>query len=321
MAHPKPIDAFCRHLETIYPPPISDAVLSSMRRPKACSFRVNQLRVDVESALVALRQSALDPTPFDWSATSFSVPAQQRAELTHHPLVGDGRLYVQNASSQLAALLLDPHPDEIVLDLAAAPGGKALHIADRMQNRGRLSVVEPIRTRFFRLKANLERAGVSIARAYMRDGTGVGRDCPAMFDRVLLDAPCSSEARIRLDEPSSYEHWSLRKVRECGRKQVKLLRSALQSVKPGGVVLYCTCSFAVEENEAVVDRLLRESKSDPTRTPGFGIEPLSLPASVPFRRGLARTDTIDLDPTMAGAVRILPNDRFDGFFACALRRV
>jgi 16S rRNA (cytosine1407-C5)-methyltransferase len=108
----------------------------------------------------------------------------------------------------LAPLALAPRPGETVLDLAAAPGGKTLQLAALMQNSGRLSAVEAVKGRFFRLRANLERGGVTNARTFLMDGRAVGRKCPEMFDRVLLDAPCSSEARFSRLDPRSWAHWS-----------------------------------------------------------------------------------------------------------------
>ena len=103
------------------------------------------------------------------------------------------------------------------------------------------------------------------------DGRSIGRKVPERFDRVLLDSPCSSESRIRLDDPSTYQHWSPRKTREMVRKQRGLIRSAYLALKPGGELVYCTCAFSVEENEQVVDYLLRrEPAAEAARDSGAG---------------------------------------------------
>ena len=124
-------------------------------------------------------------------------------------------------------------PEESVLDLAA--GGKTLQMACMMNNQGALSAVEPVKNRFFKLKANLEQQGASFVKTYLTDGRTVGGKCPERFDRVLLDAPCSSESRFTQLNPDSWSHWSIKKVKEVARKQKKLLMSALYSLKPGGV--------------------------------------------------------------------------------------
>jgi 16S rRNA (cytosine1407-C5)-methyltransferase len=126
------------------------------------------------------------------------------------------------------------------------------------------------------------------------------------FDAVLLDAPCSSEARIRLDDPDSYQHWKTRKIKETSRKQKALLRSAFAALKPGGRLIYCTCAFAPEENEVALDHLLR-------REPAAKLEALDVdcPQTIP---GLTRWRTRQLQPDLQRAVRVLPNDLWDGFF-------
>ena len=147
----------------------------------------------------------------------------------------------------LATLVLDPQPGEDVLDLAAASGGKTLHIAAKMRNEGKLSAVGPVRGQSFKLQTNLKRYGSEITRTYMTNGRTVGKKTPERFDRVLLDAPCSDESRIHQDDPESWQHWKLRKIKEQARKQYGLIRSASAALKPGGTLLYCTCSFAPEK--------------------------------------------------------------------------
>ncbi len=211
-----------------------------------------------------------------------------------------------------------PRPGETVLDLAAAPGGKAIHLAGLMGNRGRLSVVEPVKARFFRLRANLERCGVEIARLYRTDGRTVGRKCPGMFDRVLLDAPCASEARFRAGAEATYAHWSPRKVRECAHKQRGLLRAALESVRVGGRVVYCTCSLSLEENEGVVAAALEDwGEALEVESLGGWAEHLPPEAVLPGLEGHARGR---LDPRVARTLRLLPDARFDALFVASLRR-
>ena len=166
--------------------------------------------------------------------------------ITQHPAASDGQIYIQNPSSYFAVATLAPNPEEEVLDLAAAPGGKTLAMAVRMQNTGRIAAVEPIRGRFHRMQANLRRCGVNNVQYYQRDGRSVGRAVPERFDRVLLDAPCSSESRMRWQDQQSFGHWSLRKVRR--RSVSKEPAAFAYAAQPGGEYVLHPC-FAPEENE------------------------------------------------------------------------
>ena len=155
------------------------------------------------------------------------VPNQQRRALTETAACRAGRIYIQNPASMIPPLLLDPQPGEWILDLGAAPGSKTLQMAGMMVNRGKISAVESVRGRFFRLRANLEKHGATLVQTYLKDGIKVWRNCPEQFDRVLLDAACSAEGRFNVNRPSSYGYWSTKKIREMQRKQKRLLFSAL----------------------------------------------------------------------------------------------
>lgn len=275
--------------------------------------RVNTLRGSVDSAVDRLRSDGLAVRRVPWLAEGLELDAGDRGALVRHPLVDEGAVYVQGASSWLPVVALDPQPREEILDLAAAPGGKSLHIAALMQDRGRLACVEPVKGRFFRLKANLERGGVSIHALYKKDGRRVGGAVPERFDRVLLDAPCSSEAHIRRGRPETWEHWSPRKVREASRKQRGLIRSAWQALAPGGRLVYSTCSLSAEEDELIVGGLLAEFDDVRVVAP-------ALPECVPWRAGVTALRGEVLDPRLASTRRILPSAGFGAFFLAVLEK-
>ncbi|WP_137938306.1 RsmB/NOP family class I SAM-dependent RNA methyltransferase [Chitinivorax sp. B] len=302
---------FVERLQHIIPTDKLAEVLASFSQPAMTVFRVNTLKATPLDVCEELRVVGLNPMPIDWQPLAFQVPEEQRRPLTETAAFYEGRLYVQNLSSQLAPLILDPQPGETILDLAAAPGGKTSQMAAMMQNQGILSAVEPVRDRFFRLKANLQQQGVTIARTYMTDGRSVGAKCPEMFDRVLLDAPCSSEARFDANDADSVAHWSLQKVKEVSHKQKRLLSAAIHSLKPGGTLVYSTCSFAPEENERIVEAQLK-SFGD-----AIAIQPIDLPIGN-WQAGLPEWDGKVFHPDIQHCRRILPDAMMDGFFICKL---
>ncbi|WP_273429395.1 RsmB/NOP family class I SAM-dependent RNA methyltransferase [Chitinibacter tainanensis] len=307
-------EAFAARLAQIVPAAQLPAVMDSFACEKPVAFRVNTLKAEPAAVLERLRAAGFTLTPLDYYPAAAIVPAAQKRALTETPEFYAGEIYLQNLSSQLAALLVAPQAGEAVLDLAAAPGGKTTLLAALMQNDGRLSAVEPVKDRFFRLKRNLDEQGVTMARCYMHDGRAVGSKTPDTFDRVLLDAPCSSEARFDLNDPETLTHWTPAKVKECSKKQQRLLLSALQAVKPGGLVLYSTCSFAPEENEGVLAYVLDRLGDAVT------LEAIELPIAN-TQPGITHWQGKDWPAAVALARRILPNEVYDGFFIAKLRRL
>lgn len=285
--------AFVARLTSEYGDDDAQTVIATMRAGKRTSYWVNPLR---EGDVPAIG----DPVP--GLDDVYSV-ADAREAVVRHPAATTGRIYIVNPSSLLAVVALDPQPGETVLDLAAAPGGKTLITAARMRNTGTITAVDPIRSRYYRMRANLERCGATNVRGRLEDGRNLGRRMPETFDRVLLDAPCSSEARFRAGVPATFAHWSPRKVRETTRKQRGLIRAAFACLKPGGTLVYCTCSFGHKENEGIVEYLM---KREPTAT----IAPLAWPE-------LAAAGAGDID----GTVRIRPDATFDGFFVVRLTKL
>jgi 16S rRNA (cytosine1407-C5)-methyltransferase len=173
--------------------------------------------------------------------------------------------------------------------------------------------VEPVKARYFRLRSNLQRHGATMVRTYRVDGRAVGAKTPERFDRVLLDAPCSSEGRFTRSEPESWRYWSLRKIGEMVRKQRGLLESAFRALKPEGVLVYCTCAFAPEENEMAIDALLHKHPEE------LEVEALELPIAN-VQRGMVEWQGRVLEGVLERCVRVLPNGRMGGFFLCRLRK-
>ncbi|MBD3810273.1 MAG: RsmB/NOP family class I SAM-dependent RNA methyltransferase, partial [Sulfuricurvum sp.] len=271
MSLPEP---FRERLERIVPREQFETIIRTFDAPKQVTFRYNPLKTAPEALEAELEKEGIVYERVEWDILegAYRIHPEDKLRLTQTSAFYEGRLYIQNLSSMIAPILLAPRPDETVLDLAAAPGGKTLMLAGLMQNTGWLSAVEPSRERFFRLCDNLKSQGVTNAHTYMTDGRSVGKKCPQMFDRILLDAPCSSEARFKTHEPKSMSYWSVHKVKETSKLQRRLLLSAFDALKPRGKLLYSTCSFSPEENESPLQHLLER----------HGAHLKTLPISLPF---------------------------------------
>jgi len=309
-------EAFRERLEKIVPHEQYDSILRTFDAPKRVTFRFNPLKTTPAELEAELEREGIVYERVGWDilAGVYRIAPEDKLRLTQTSAFYEGRLYIQNLSSMIAPVLLAPKPEETVLDLAAAPGGKTLMLAGMMENTGWLSAVELQRERFFRLCDNLKHQGVTNAHTYMTDGRSVGKKCPLMFDRILLDAPCSSEARFKTHEPKSMSYWSVHKVKETSKLQRRLLLSAFDALKPGGKLLYSTCSFSPEENESPLQHLLER----------HGEHLKTIPLTLPFdntQKPLTRWGKEVYDERIQNAVRILPTDTIDGFFICLLEKL
>ena len=167
-----------------------------------------------------------------------------------------GHYYIQDLSSCMAVDALDVAPGQFVLDVGAAPGGKTTFMAQKMNNSGAIIALEPNGRRARSMSFNLARCGVYNTCIFKSDGLYAGK-FEMKFDRVLLDAPCSCEGVIAKDPTRKSSH-TPEDVDYCSKIQESLIEAAVSYVKPDGIMVYSTCSFAPEENEMVVDRLLRK---------------------------------------------------------------
>lgn len=269
------------------------AFLAEYEKPAYRGIRLNTLKCD-EEVLRRLLPFPISPAPF--SPLSFYAPSDLRlgSFAAHHA----GMFYAQEPSASSAVTLLDPRPGERILDLCAAPGGKTTQIAALTGDRGLLIANEIVRSRAAVLASNIERMGIQNAIVTScRPDQLENRFCD-YFDRILVDAPCSGEGMFRHDE-NAVSEWSEQTPSACAARQAEILDSAANMLRPGGYLVYSTCTFSKCENEEQVERFLG-------RHPEFAPDP----CTVPFGR-----------PVLGGAgVRIYPMDGGEGHFAVRLKK-
>ena len=223
------------------------AYLRAMEEPSRRALRVNTLKTSVED-FCAQVDFALTPT--DLLPESFFFADD--VAIGKHPLHAAGLCYVQEPAAQIPVSLSGARPGMVALDLCAAPGGKTTQLAACMQNTGLLVANEPVRSRAETLVGNLERLGVKNTLVTCMRPDALADALGACFDLVLVDAPCSGEGMFRKDDVAIRE-WSPEHVLACAARQEQILLSAAKMLKPGGRLVYATCTFSHEENEGVID--------------------------------------------------------------------
>ena len=236
----------------------ADAFLSSYDEPRAYGLRINPLKLpDIHSRnadpFVSLRtEFGLSPIP--WCKTGYYYDEATRPG--KHPYHAAGLYYIQEPSAMSAAEALEAQPGETILDLAAAPGGKTTQIAGAMNGEGLLiaNEIHPARAKI--LSENVERCGIRNAVVTCASPDQLSVRFPAMFDRIMLDAPCSGEGMFRKDA-DAIEEWSPEHVQMCAARQADILEHAAIMLKPGGRLVYSTCTFNRSENEEAMAAFVR----------------------------------------------------------------
>jgi NOL1/NOP2/sun family putative RNA methylase len=271
---------------------------------RSYGLRVNTLKLSPEQ-FRSISPWSLEPIP--WVPEGFYYPPEARPG--PHPFFYAGLYYVQEPSAQAVGVLADPQPGERVLDLAASPGGKTTHLASRMGGRGLLVANEVDGGRMGGLLENVERWGARLA-VVSAPLERLAEQWGAYFDRVVLDAPCSGEGMFRKD-PDVVRHWGPGTPARSARVQRQLIEHAGALVRPGGVLVYSTCTFAPEENEQVIAHFL-------SRNPEFELEDARIHQS--FAPAVPAWG--DGNPALAKAARLWPHRlRGEGHFLARLRRV
>ena len=245
--------------------------LRSLERPRAVALRFNPLK-GTAPELPFVQQ------PVPWEPEGFYYDPASRPGL--HVYHEAGVYYLQEASAMAPVALLDPQPGERVCDLCSAPGGKTTQIAGRMLGKGFLLCNEWSPKRAKILSQNIERMGVANALVTNEDTSVLAKRFAGSFDKVLIDAPCAGEGMFRKEE-AAVTDWSIETVQMCARRQAEILHNGAQLVRPGGRLVYSTCTFAPEEDELAVAAFLENH-------PEFEPEIIKAPWFVPGENGSHR---------------------------------
>lgn len=283
-------------LEQIDPSP---QFIEYLNKPSRKSIRVNTLKLGLREVVEELsRKYKLEQIP--WCKEGFFINEEDIGSTLEYNL---GLVYSQEASSMVPAVALDPEPGMLVLDMAASPGSKTTQIAQYMENEGCIIANDVRKKRINVMISNFHQFGILIARVTIRDGRSF-KEMENTFDRILVDVPCSNTGMIR----KNYKYariWNRKDVESLSRLQKSMLTAAYSALKPGGTLIYSTCSFDPAENEEVVDYLLSNSDAQ--------LEDIEV--NIKSHRPILQFDGKEFDPMVGKCLRIHPQDNdTEGFF-------
>jgi NOL1/NOP2/sun family putative RNA methylase len=226
-----------------------------------------------------------------------------------------GYYYVQEISSMLPMLALRPEGGDFVLDLCASPGSKTTQASAMMGNKGTIIANEVSMGRIGILNSNLERCGVMNAIVTRKEGVALCerflKKTGFRFDKILVDAPCSGEGTLR-KSPKTFQMWNVNMIKKLAGVQKQLAVAALRLLKVGGTMIYSTCTLAPEEDEMIVDYLVKN----------FDVEVERIKLPLEFRAGVVAWEGVELDKSVGNCLRLYPQDNdTDGFFVAKLKKL
>lgn len=281
-----------------------DDFIKTYGENRKAALRINTLKGNSEKLFSVLGEK-LSPVP--WTSDGYFYPDTMQPGKS--PLHEAGAYYIQEPSAMLPAELLKDLPGECILDLCAAPGGKTTKIAADMKGEGLLVANEIHPKRAAILSSNVERMGIKNAVVTNESSDRLLKKFPEFFDRILVDAPCSGEGMFRKDEEARAQ-WSEENVIKCAVRQKEILDNAAAMLRPGGRLVYSTCTFSPEENEKMIVDFLNAH-------PEFSVEKTDTPPCI----SNGRPELSGNDERAAFTFRIWPHlTEGEGHFAAVLKK-
>ena len=297
-------NTFVEKLYENYTPLTVDKILTGMSGERNTTLRVNNIKSDIQKVMNELKENGIKFDRVQWYTDALIIKNVKEKQIQALKMYNEGKIYLQSLSSMVPPLVLNPKPNEKVLDLTAAPGSKATQMAAMMENKGYILANELDSLRCERLKYNVEKQGANIIEVNNGRGEVIGKKYENYFDKVLLDSPCSGEGRFLANDAKTYRSWSERTVKELAKLQKKLFRSAYQALKLGGELVYSTCTLNIEENEEILEWAISELD-------GLKLESINLEMKNVVK-GMNENKEIEK------AIKILPSKDTEGFFVAKL---
>lgn len=263
---------------------------------KVVTIRVNTIKTDKQEIIDKLKNAQIEFDEIEYNNNALIIRNKNEEDLRKLDMYENGEIYMQSLSSMLPPIVLEPKEKENILDMTAAPGGKTTQMSAMTDNKSYITACEKNKIRAERLKYNLQKQGAKMVNVMQEDARKLSDYFS--FDKILLDAPCSGSGTENVLNAKFTEELIERSV----KTQEELLKKALKILKPGGEMVYSTCSILKQENEDLLKKFLKKSKIE--------ILPIDLPDEIPM-----------LPTTLEGTVCVCPTEIYEGFFVAKIKKL
>lgn len=263
---------------------------------KVVTIRINTIKTNRQEIIDKLKNAQIEFDEIEYNNNALIIRNKNEEDLRKLDVYENGEIYMQSLSSMLPPIVLEPKEKENILDMTAAPGGKTTQMSAMTDNKAYITACEKNKIRAERLKYNLQKQGAKMVNVMQEDARKLSDYFS--FDKILLDAPCSGSGTENVLNAKFTEELIERSV----KTQEELFKKALKILKPGGEMVYSTCSILKQENENLLKKFLKKSKIE--------IVPIDLPDEIPM-----------LPTTLKGTVCVCPTEIYEGFFVAKIKKL
>ena len=288
-------------LEKQYGIKTTKKIIDGYSKNRLTTFRINTIKSNNEEIEEVLNRENIEYEKSNISNEAYILKNVDESKIQELEIYKEGKIYLQSLSSMLPPIILHPEQNNDILDMAAAPGGKTTQMAAITDNKAHITACEMNTIRAERLKYNIEKQGASSVYCMVKDARNI--DNFFSFDQILLDAPCSGSGTLNINDDKLNKYFTEKLIQKSVKAQTALLRKAIKILKPGHEMVYSTCSILQEENENVVNEILKNGNIE----------------IVPIENKFVKD--LPLLPTkIDGTLCIMPNELFEGFFVAKLKK-
>lgn len=273
-------------------------ILKSYKENKVVSLRINTIKTTTEEIIKYLEEQNITYETITWSDTALVITNKTENELQELDIYKEGKIYLQSLSSQLPPIFLDPKENEMILDMTAAPGGKTTEIAALSNNKAMITAIEKNKIRSERLQYNIDKQGAKKVTVLNTDARNLNEYF--MFDKILLDAPCSGSGTIT---NNNFDSFNEDLVNRSIKFQTTLINEAIKHLKVGGELIYSTCSILSCENDEIIKSILNSN---------LELIPLDL---------TNYQDIPKLSTKLEGTLCVCPSKYYEGFYVAKIRKI